>query len=108
MIITGSASEVTLVSVTVEDAADDIVDVQDPNHAHKDLVCHKGRMTISVGRPAGTAHTMHGDTLGACPTVAEEPTPDSQDGLAGDNQTSKGKGKGKGQGNNGNQGNRPT
>lgn len=33
---------------------------------HKVLVCHKGRKTISVGKPAVKAHLRHGDKLGPC------------------------------------------
>ena len=32
----------------------------------KVTLCHKGRVTISVGAPAEPAHLRHGDRLGAC------------------------------------------
>jgi len=32
----------------------------------KVTICHKGRVTISVGAPAEPAHLRHGDRLGAC------------------------------------------
>jgi hypothetical protein len=32
----------------------------------KVTLCHKGRVTISVGAPAEPAHLRHGDHLGAC------------------------------------------
>ena len=32
----------------------------------KVTLCHKGRVTISVGAPAEPAHLRHGDSLGAC------------------------------------------
>jgi hypothetical protein len=36
-------------------------------YANKATVCHKGKKTISIGKPAVKAHLRHGDTLGACP-----------------------------------------
>jgi Prealbumin-like fold domain len=37
----------------------------------KVTLCHKGKVTITVGRPAVRAHLRHGDTLGRCsPTTA--------------------------------------
>ena len=32
----------------------------------KVTLCHKNRVTISVGAPAKPAHLRHGDSLGAC------------------------------------------
>ena len=32
----------------------------------KVIICHKGRVTISVGAPARPAHLRHGDSLGPC------------------------------------------
>ena len=32
----------------------------------KVIICHKGRVTISVGAPAQPAHLRHGDSLGPC------------------------------------------
>ena len=32
----------------------------------KVTLCHKGKKTLSVGKPAAKAHMKHGDTLGAC------------------------------------------
>jgi hypothetical protein len=34
----------------------------------KVTICHKGKNTISVGKPALKAHLKHGDTLGPCPS----------------------------------------
>jgi hypothetical protein len=33
----------------------------------KVTLCHKGKKTITVGKPAAKAHLRHGDTLGRCP-----------------------------------------
>jgi len=33
----------------------------------KVTLCHKGKKTITVGKPAAKAHLRHGDTLGPCP-----------------------------------------
>jgi hypothetical protein len=33
----------------------------------KVTLCHKGRKTITVARPAVEAHLAHGDTEGPCP-----------------------------------------
>ena len=33
----------------------------------KVTLCHKGKKTITVGKPAEKAHRRHGDTLGPCP-----------------------------------------
>lgn len=33
----------------------------------KVVICHKGKKTITVGKPAAKAHLRHGDTLGRCP-----------------------------------------
>ena len=30
------------------------------------LVCHKGKKTLRVAKPAVDAHLRHGDTLGPC------------------------------------------
>jgi hypothetical protein len=37
----------------------------------KVTLCHKGKNTITVGKPAQPAHVRHGDTLGPCPEGAE-------------------------------------
>jgi outer membrane biosynthesis protein TonB len=37
----------------------------------KVILCHKGKNTITVGKPAQAAHVRHGDTLGPCPLGAE-------------------------------------
>jgi hypothetical protein len=34
----------------------------------KVTLCHKGKVTIRVGKPAMKAHVRHGDKLGSCPT----------------------------------------
>ena len=39
----------------------------------KVTLCHKGRVTISVGAPAVKAHLRHGDTLGTCSGQAPAP-----------------------------------
>jgi len=33
----------------------------------KVTLCHKGKKTITVGKPAAKAHLRHGDKLGRCP-----------------------------------------
>ena len=33
----------------------------------KVTLCHKGKVTITVGAPAVKAHLRHGDKLGRCP-----------------------------------------
>lgn len=38
----------------------------------KVTLCHKGRITISVGTPAQAAHVRHGDALGACDAGSTE------------------------------------
>lgn len=44
---------------------------QDSNNAKKTIICHKNKVTISVGTPAAKyGHLAHGDTLGVCPTDA--------------------------------------
>jgi len=41
----------------------------------KVTLCHKGKKTITVGKPAEKAHLRHGDTRGACAgTVASSPS----------------------------------
>jgi hypothetical protein len=49
----------------------------------KVTLCHKGKNTITVGKPAREAHLRHGDTLGPCQTggaAAEPPEEDSGPG----------------------------
>jgi hypothetical protein len=36
----------------------------------KVAVCHKGRKTIVIGKPAVRAHLAHGDTLGSCSSTS--------------------------------------
>ncbi len=63
--------------VATDSAQNNIVLFQDPDAAHKTLVCHKGRLTISVGTPAArTGHLAHGDSLGSCPIASTEPDND--------------------------------
>jgi len=102
-----NAGSYLLTDVQVDDAANNVVLYQDPDFANKTLVCHKGKMTLSVGTPAAlNGHTVHGDSLGACPDVAG-----GNDGLNADQQSSNKGNKGN-KGNNGNQGqgqsNRPS
>ena len=35
--------------------------------SHKEVICHKGKNTISISLNAVDAHLAHGDTLGSCP-----------------------------------------
>jgi hypothetical protein len=35
----------------------------------KVTICHKGKKTITVGKPALKAHLKHGDTVGPCPEL---------------------------------------
>ncbi|MFC1665162.1 hypothetical protein ACFL17_05980 [Pseudomonadota bacterium] len=59
----------------VEKAQDNIVLFQNADKAHKTLVCHKNRFTISVGtRAAQDGHMAHGDSLGECPSAAGSAT----------------------------------
>jgi hypothetical protein len=58
-------------AITTESAFDNIVLFEDPDKAHKTLVCHKGETTISVGTPAAqNGHMVHGDSLGECANFA--------------------------------------
>lgn len=88
-----------LVGVEVERAQDNIVAFQDPDNAHKTLVCHKGKFTISVGTPAAQkGHMAHGDSLGECPPDEPEQTAETEEfGTSGGGNGN--------QGNNGNRGN---
>jgi hypothetical protein len=45
-------------------------DADDRGGEGKVALCHKGRITLSVGASARDAHLAHGDTLGACPASA--------------------------------------
>ncbi len=88
--------------VATDSARNNIVLFQDPDAAHKTLVCHKGRLTISVGTPAArTGHLAHGDSLGSCPVASTEP--DDDPGVAPAGTTPAGTGK-PGQGTRGNNG----
>jgi len=48
---------------TVCNEATDTCDRED----QKEILCHKGKNTITVGAAAVPAHLAHGDTLGPCP-----------------------------------------
>jgi hypothetical protein len=37
------------------------------NGKEKVTICHKGKKTITVAKPALKAHLKHGDTVGPCP-----------------------------------------
>jgi len=41
----------------------------------KVTLCHKGKNTIAVGKPAQAAHVRHGDTVGPCQTEGAAPEP---------------------------------
>jgi hypothetical protein len=41
----------------------------------KVTLCHKGKNTIAVGKPAQAAHERHGDTVGPCQTEEAAPEP---------------------------------
>src|SRR5262245_5434713 len=41
----------------------------------KVTLCHKGKVTIRVAKPAVKAHLRHGDKLGRCPTAPPPPPP---------------------------------
>jgi len=99
---------VALNTVSVENAADNVALFQDPNAANKTLVCHKDKMTLSVGTPAAlNGHMVHGDSLGAC-AVAEGGSTTGNNGNNGNN-GNKGNNGNRGNGNNGNgNGNNPT
>ena len=94
-----NAGSYLLTGVQVDDASNNVALYQDPNFANKTLVCHKGKMTLSVGTPAAlNGHTVHGDSLGPCPDTA------GGDGLNGEQQNST-TGNNGNKGNNGNRGN---
>jgi hypothetical protein len=38
----------------------------------KVIICHKGRLTLSIAKAAVPAHLKHGDTLGACPESSDK------------------------------------
>jgi hypothetical protein len=40
--------------------------VETPSLEERELVCHKGRKTLSLPSPAVEAHLRHGDRRGAC------------------------------------------
>lgn len=70
----------TVISGTIDDGAgDELSDDGSDDKAHKATICHKGKKTISVGRPAVPAHLAHGDTEGAC---GEETPPSEQEQTA--------------------------
>lgn len=73
--------DVLVASVEVLNSEDDIVeDPNSPGNADKVLVCHKGKFTISVARPAAlTGHMVHGDTQGPCPETAQGSDDDFSD-----------------------------
>ena len=74
----GSDEVVVVTAVTGPVETDFIVDVEtreenialfeNPDRPNHTYICHKGRMTKSVGTPAAlNGHKAHGDTLGPCP-----------------------------------------
>ena len=68
-----AAENVTYNGIDIERAQDHIVEFEDPNNSNKTIICHKGKMTISVGTPAAQqGHFKHGDSLGACQNVAKK------------------------------------
>ena len=50
---------------TIEDEENEKVNAE--SGTQKIILCHKGRKTIRVAKPAVSAHLRHGDTRGACP-----------------------------------------
>jgi len=68
----------------VEPDADNIAAFQDPDKAHKTIICHKPNgphpNTLSVGTESVQDHVGHGDTLGPCPTPAVSSTETTDDG----------------------------
>jgi hypothetical protein len=46
----------------------------------KVTVCHKGKKTLTVGKPAQAAHERHGDTVGSCPEGAVTGPPEEKPG----------------------------
>jgi len=92
--------EVVLLSAEADDAIDNIVAFQDPDAAHKTLVCHKDKFTISVGTPAAqNGHMAHGDSLGECASDDDTDTDDT------DSVTTTSEDDDSGPGNSGNKGN---
>jgi hypothetical protein len=69
----------TFGAITTDTVQNEVAAFQDPNNTKKTIVCHKGRITISVGTPAAlNGHLAHGDTLGACPTGSSPTTTGAQ------------------------------
>jgi hypothetical protein len=44
----------------------------------KVTLCHKGKNTITVGKPAQAAHLRHGDTVGPCQSEGAAPEPSEE------------------------------
>lgn len=74
----GSDEVVVVTAIPGAGEADFIVDVEtreenvalfeNPDRPNQTYICHKGRITKSVGTPAAlNGHQAHGDTLGPCP-----------------------------------------
>jgi hypothetical protein len=54
--------------VDVETREENIALFENPERPNQTYICHKGKMTKSVGTPAAlNGHQAHGDTLGPCP-----------------------------------------
>lgn len=65
--------------VDVETREENIALFVNPDRPNQTYICHKGRVTKSVGTPASTrGHKAHGDTLGPC--VDSDPEQQNIDG----------------------------
>lgn len=63
----------TSFDVTVESREDNVALFQNPDRPNQTYICHKGRMTKSVGTPAALrGHMVHGDSLGPCENFGPE------------------------------------
>lgn len=86
--------------VAVETREDNIALFQNPDRPNQTYVCHKGRVTKSVGTPASIrGHKAHGDSLGPCDNFGPEqqntngnPNSNNNGGKGGNNGNRCGKG----------------
>ena len=95
--LNATTQEISSNPLLYENAQDHIVLFQDPDKAHKTLVCHKKKFTISVGTPAAqNGHMSHGDSLGECKAAANPASTDPATGSDKSNKNGNGKCNGKG------------
>jgi hypothetical protein len=63
---------ITLAGVSMNGLADDD-DENEEDDERKVVLCHKGKNSISVGKPGLSAHLAHGDIEGYCTDRGERP-----------------------------------